>query len=80
MVYIPLSTMEMTSKCSKYERNHKPHHFYGLYKYVPWKVVVDLFDLGMTVRAAAGLIMHVLAILFCAYWLLASKALCWSLC
>ena len=80
MVYIPFSTTEVTSKCSKYERNHKPHHFYGLYEYGPWKIVLNLLDLGMTVRAAAGLIVHVLAILFCAYWLLASKALCQSLC
>lgn len=80
MVYIPLSTMEVTSKCSKHEWNHKPHHFYGLYEYRSWKVVLDLLDLGMTVRVAAGLIMHVPAILFCAYWLLANEALCQNLC
>ena len=39
-------------KCSKHAWNHKPHHFYGLYEYGPWKFFVDLLDLGMTVRAA----------------------------
>ena len=61
-----INSMEVTSKCSKHEWNHEPHHFYGLYEYGPWQVVVDFLDLGMTVRAAAGSIMHVLAFLFCA--------------
>lgn len=78
MVYLPLSTMEVTSKCSKHEWNHEPHHFYGLYEYGSWQVVVDLLDLGMTVRAAAGSIMHVLAFLFLLRT--ASKALCQGLC